>query len=201
MDEPVFKAPTPPSQPQMNAPEVPEAKPQSTVVPPVQETAQEQSQTPIEGANISENTESNASQKQQVLDRLNEFKKRMVRYFWYSMGAMFLLGAFFGCAMSGPEPSSQQPPRVTGISARVVQNPMKKGKNLKICGETLPSQPCLYYILNTKDYDKTAKDFYKQASEDTQRLLNNIHRDNIIYSNELIKPGSFAEIIIPSTSK
>lgn len=199
MDEPVFKAPTPPPPPQMNAPEAPVAEPQPAVVPPVQETVQEQPKAPVENANVSGNAETTASRKQQVLERLDELKTRMIRYFWYSVGGMFLLGAFLGCAMSGSETAPQQTPQATGISAKVVPNALKRGKNLKICGEALASQPCLYYALNSRGMDKVAEDFYDQASKETQRLVNNIRRDNVTYSKTPIKPGRFAEIIIPST--
>ncbi len=198
MDEPVFKTPTPPP-PQMNVPEPPVAEPQPTVVPPVQETVQAQSNPPVENANTSETTEAPAPKKQQILARLDGLKATMVRYFWYSVGGLFLLGAFFGCAMSGSEPAPIQTPQASGISSKVVQNPIKRGKNLKVCGEALASQPCLYYALNTKAIDKVAEDFYDQAARDTQRLVNNIRRDNVTYSKIPIKPGRFAEIIIPST--
>ena len=193
MVDPVFKAPPPPiNPPEMPVPPIPQNQTQAE---PVEKSAPVEQMEPV--APVA-NEQEPFSRKQQAQERLNALKEHMVRYFWYSILGMFLLGAFFGCAMSGPKTVQQKAPAVTGISARVVPNKDKKTR-LGICGSVAPSQSCLFYVLNNTSYDKVAEDFFEQVSRAMQRSVFNIRLDNPLYQKQPIKPGYFAEIIVPSS--
>ena len=191
MVDPVFKAPPPPVNPSSMSDPAKEQIPSGQDAP----VSQNASTQPTAAATSDE--QQPVSQKQQVMDRLNELKDRMVQYFWYSIAGLFLLGAFFGCAMSGSSPAPQPTQNVVGISNRVIANGDKKTR-LFICGSVAPSQSCLFYVLNSKSYDRVAEDFFEDISRATGRSVFNIRLDNPLYQKQPIRPGYFAEVIVPS---
>lgn len=191
MVDPIFKAPTPPPLPEHNQnqsnkegvtennnQEVFSDSPTTQSV----ETAQQENAPTI-------------SQGELALKRLNEVKESFIRYFWYSISGLFLLGMFFGCAMSGGgnETAKKIPQKAITriISNRQIQRP------LPICGTALHSEACVFYVLNYSSTDHRPQDYYSYIANAMQRPPNSIKTENILYNNELIKPGFFAEIIVP----
>ena len=190
MVDPVFKAPPPPP---LNE-QAPETPAQTAAVSSDPAPAQQAS----EPAPEQKQEEAVASKKQQLLNRLSEIKEHMIHYFTYSMLGLFLLGAFFGCTMSGSSPAPQKQTVSKGISARVVPNVDKKDKKFPICGADLPSKACLFYVLNSDSQEHTAEDYFEEAAKKMQRSSYKLGVDNVMYKRTLIKPGFFAEIIIPA---
>ena len=200
MVEPIFKAPTPPPLPEHNQNQIvqegkveiynQETLPNSPMTQSVEMSQQAQS---VENAQ-QENT-TTTSQREQALKRLNELKESFIRYFWYSISGLFLLGMFFGCAMSGggnETPQKLPQKAITRIiTNRQIQRP------LPICGTALLSEACVFYVLNYSSTDHRPEDYYSYVSNAMQRPVNSIKTENILYNNELIKPGYFAEIIVP----
>ncbi len=80
---------------------------------------------------------------------------------------------------------------------RIVGNPYKKEK-LPICGTVAPSQACLFYVLNDSSHDKLAEDFFEEVSRKVKRPVFYILAENGPYQKRPIKPGYFAEIIVPA---
>ena len=191
MVDPIFKAPTPPP---MNEPE---ASAPAQNVPPVQEPVPEAAPVASENVATATNKTDFASKKEQILARLDELKAQMIRYFWYSVGGLFLLGAFFGCAMSGSDSVPQTAPTNKGISARVIKNNDKK-RPLPICGSVMAQEACLFYILNSSGHDKLARDFIEDVMALTDRTRLSLTTNNSLYMNQMIKTGYFAEIIVPA---
>ena len=69
---------------------------------------------------------------------------------------------------------------------------------MRICGSVASSESCLMYILNNKHYDKIAEDFFEEVAQKSQRPMKAIREINFNYAKSLIKPGYFAEIIVPA---
>lgn len=189
MVEPIFQAPTPPPmEPQQN----PQVGQQQNGV---QQSSEMNSQTEnVSAEPVTVETPQPQSQKEQVLQRLNELKENFLRYFWYSVGGLFLLGMFFGCAMSGGDssPKAQAPSGLT----RIIRNSYIKGR-LPICGAVRLSEPCVFYVLNHSIIDQVSESYFTQVANAMQRPENSIKTENVLYAKELIPPGYFAEIIVP----
>lgn len=186
MVEPIFQAPPPPA---MNHDEPVHSE----------QTASENSanvvqNNPSETQAIQEEPVQPVSQKEQVLNRLNELKENFVRYFWYSIGGLFLLGMFFGCAMSGGGGSAPQKLPEKAIT-RIIPN-RQISRRLPICGTVLLSEACVFYVLNYSITDHRPEDYFAYVANAMQRPPNSIKTENVLY-NDLIKPGYFAEIIVP----
>ncbi len=187
MVEPIFKAPLPPPLPEDNQNQ------------PVQGAGFES--VPQENLSVAQNeykpqeeeTRGNI-QREQVLKRLNELKENFVRYFWLSISGLFLLGMFFGCAMfSGGGSASQKLP--AKAITRIIPN-RQISRRLPICGTVLLSEACVFYVLNYSVTDHRPEDYFAYVANAMQRPPNSIKTENVLY-NELIKPGYFAEIIVP----
>ncbi len=84
-----------------------------------------------------------------------------------------------------------------GISKRVVINP-DKNQNYSFCGSVQPSKPCLFYVQNYKTYDMLGDDFLKEVASKINRGIFEIQKSNPSYQKMLVKPGYFAEIIVPA---
>jgi hypothetical protein len=84
----------------------------------------------------------------------------------------------------------------TGLSARVIKNSYVKGR-LPICGSVRLSEACLYYVLNHGAVDQVAESYFTQVANSMERQENSIKSENVLYAKELIRPGFFAEIIVP----
>ena len=187
MVEPIFQAPPPPPMNQNDSfqTEHHEEQLQEKILqnesPSVQQTSEKDTQ--------------NTAQKEQVLKRLNELKENFVRYFWYSIAGLFLLGMFFGCAMSGGDnqPQKQYQGRVL---TRIIENSNIRTR-LPICGTDLISEPCVFYVMNYSSTDHLPMDYYTYVSNAMQRPPDSIKIENLSYK-ELIPPGYFAEIIVPA---
>lgn len=146
----------------------------------------------------SNTTEQKLSQKDVALQKLGELKEKFIRYFWYSVCILFFLGMFMGCAMSGKKSTQTAPVQKSAL--RVVKNKHVLEK-YKICGKTLPSENCFFYILNNFEHPKQAKDFFDDVSLKTGRQKSRIEIDNALYAHEMIPRGEFAEILVPSTKQ
>lgn len=187
MVEPIFQAPPPPP---MNHDE-PVHPEQATS----ENSANVVQNNPSETQTVQEESAQVVSQKEQVLNRLNELKENFVRYFWYSIAGLFLLGMFFGCAMSGGDnqPQKQYQGRVL---TRIIENRNIRGR-LSICGTVLLSEPCVFYILNSTNHEEVPESYFPYVANEMQRPPNSIKTENVLYK-ELIPPGYFAEIIVPA---
>lgn len=189
MVDPVFKAPTPP--PPVDLPK--EVNTDVNVNTETQSLPQEDASHST--ATSQPETQQSAvvpDQKKQILNRLNELKTKMISYFWYSLGGLFLLGLFFGCTMfGGGEPPAPAPKGLTNIVPNKI-----KGR-LPICGKVRQSEACVFYILNNSIMDKVAEDFFLDVARLTQRQDRHIKTENVSYAKEKIPPGYFAEIVIP----
>ena len=187
MVEPIFQAPPPPPMNQNDSfqTEHHEEQLQEKILqnesPSVQQTSEKDTQ--------------NTAQKEQVLKRLNELKENFVRYFWYSVGGLFLLGMFFGCAMSGGDsaPKAVAPQGLT----KIIRNSYTKSR-LPVCGSVRLSEPCLFYVLNYDIIDHLSEDYFSYVASSMKRQENSIKSENVLYAKELIRPGYFAEIIVPA---
>lgn len=194
MVDPVFRAPPPP--PPVDLP--PQATPQKEPVAPVSadigtdNPAQQMASPVSQGApTVNQNL---AEQKQQILNRLNEIKEKMISYFWYSVGGLFLLGLFFGCTMSGGQPPAPAPRGLT----RIVRN--TDMKDLKpICGTVHVAEACLFYVLNADIQSRNAEDFFEYVANKMERQRRQIEISNVLYANVPIAPGYFAEIVVPAS--
>lgn len=184
MVDPVFKAPPPPP---ITTPEV--HSEESVAVEPVDTTVG----VSTDGEGINSVSVENSSKKQQILARLDELKTKMISYFWYSLGGLFLLGLFFGCTMSGD--GNPPPPAPKGLT-NIVYNATKKGR-LPVCGTVNPSNACVFYILNNLTIEKLAEDFYKDVAKLTGRQQRSIEIENVMYGKTTVRPGYFAEILVP----
>ena len=122
-----------------------------------------------------------------------DLKQRILPYLWYVLGGAFAVGLIFGLMMSG---GSSEPPQLE-CPLRHVRNPDIQGK-FPLCGRVSRAEPCILYVMNTTQYDKSVEDFYAEVQRQTERSIQLISIENPVYSKYLIPPGAFAQIKIPS---
>lgn len=130
---------------------------------------------------------------------LNEVKEKINKRLWAVLGGCFLIGIMFGCSMSGGE-SEPAPARGLELSAITKRNSdVAPNSKLYRCGRTAQlSDACVYYIMNFDHYDKKAEDFFSEIADKTGRNLFRIQTENPTYGQQLIPPGYFAQIIVPT---
>lgn len=95
------------------------------------------------------------------------------------------------------------PSRHSGAAGRgldgIVFNPdVPAGRSR--CGLVEPHQGCVLYIMNPRNQEIAAKEFYTTASRWTQRERYLIEIGNMHYGSTIIKPGYIAQINIPPLS-
>lgn len=87
--------------------------------------------------------------------------------------------------------------REVKLENKVILN-INATNDMRICGSVDASKSCLMYILNNKNYDKIAEDFFEEVAQKSQRPMKAIRESNFNYAKSLIKPGYFAEIVVPA---
>ena len=124
-----------------------------------------------------------------------DVKQKILPYLWYVLGGVFAVGLIFGLMMSGDSSSSgaaQQP-----CPVHIVSNPDIQGR-FALCGRISRAEPCILYMMNTSQYDKSVEDFYSEVQRLTERSIQLISIENPVYSKYRIPPGAFARIKVPS---
>ena len=110
------------------------------------------------------------------------------------VAGIFFFGLMMGCAMSGGSGKTV----VQGLTD-VVQNPqVAANPRMRRCGQTDPNRECILYIMNSKNYDRIAEDFFQEAQDMTGVQKYSIQLSNTRYANALIQPGWIAQIYIPA---
>ena len=122
-----------------------------------------------------------------------DVKQKILPYLWYVLGGTFAVGLIFGVMMAGGDSA----PPVQECPLRHVRNPDIQG-NFPLCGRVSRAEPCILYMMNTTQYDKSVEDFYLDVQRQTERSIQLISIENPVYSKYLIPPGAFAQIKIPS---
>ena len=171
MTEPIFKAPLPP---QSSEP-TPQPIPQPAVEP--EETKEMPAETPVVEPSAPE-----------------DVKQKILPYLWYVLGGAFAIGLVLGMMMSGGGDSG---PAQESCPVRIIRNPDIQGR-FPLCGRTSRAEPCVLYMMNTAQYDKSAEDFYSEVQRLTERAVQLISIENPVYSTYRIPPGAFAVIKVPS---
>ena len=102
-----------------------------------------------------------------------------------------LFGAFVGYAII-PQNSASTGRGLDGV----VLNPnVPSGRSR--CGVADPQQGCVLYLMNPRNTEVAAKEFYTTAAKWTNRKLFMIETNNLHYGSTIIKPGYIAQINIP----
>jgi len=102
-----------------------------------------------------------------------------------------LIGAIIGYILAPTSSSSAS----RGLDGVVLNPDLPQGRSR--CGVAEPQYGCVLYIMNPKNQEILAKDFYKTAANWTGRELYMIDTSNMKYSSVRIKPGYIAQINIP----
>ena len=107
------------------------------------------------------------------------------------LGMAALIGAILSYLLS-PAPQSVSKRGLDGI---VFNQDVPAGRSR--CGIAEPHQGCVLYIMNPRNEEVIARDFYTTAAKWTQRERYIIETGNMHYSTTKIKPGYIAQINIP----
>lgn len=107
---------------------------------------------------------------------------------------IFFFGIMMGCAMSGGNGKQV----VQGLEDVVINPQVKANPKVRRCGRTDPNRECVLYIMNSKNYDRLAEDFFQEAQDITGVQKYSIQLSNTRYANSLIQPGWIAQIYIPA---
>ena len=121
-----------------------------------------------------------------------DVKQKILPYLWYILGGTFVLGLIFGLMMGSGEAPSTAP----SCPFKYVRNPDIQG-DFPLCGRVSRSEPCILYIMNTRQYDRSVEDFYGDVQRLTERSFQALSFENTVYSKLLIPPGAFAQIKVP----
>ena len=106
------------------------------------------------------------------------------------MGLSAIFGLFLGAGTSSGSTSSKN-----GLDWVVANPDVPAGRSR--CGIAEPHQGCVLYIMNPRNEEVIARDFYTTAAKWTQRERYIIETGNMHYSTTKIKPGYIAQINIP----
>ncbi len=102
-----------------------------------------------------------------------------------------LIGTIIGYILT-PSSNNQA---ARGLDGIVKNQDLPQGRSR--CGIAEPHQGCVLYIMNPKNHEVQAKDFYDIAAKWTRRERYLIETSNMSYSSVRIKPGHIAQINIP----
>ncbi len=123
---------------------------------------------------------------------VGDVKQKIVSYLWYVLGGVFFVGLIFGLMMGGGD--STPPPMDCPL--KYVRNPDIQA-NFPLCGRVSRTEPCIFYIMNTMQYDQEVENFYSEVQRQTERSIPLISTENPVYTKYLIPPGAFAQIKVP----
>lgn len=108
---------------------------------------------------------------------------------------LLIMAALFGAILSYLLAPAQQNVSKRGLDGVVFNSDVPAGRSR--CGLAEPHQGCVLYIMNPKNQEVVARDFYATAAKWTQRERYIIETGNMHYSTTKIKPGYIAQINIP----
>lgn len=111
---------------------------------------------------------------------------------------LMLIAAMIGAIISYIMMPAQQGQASRGLDGVVYNSDVPAGKSR--CGLVEPHQGCVFYVMNPKNKEMEAKDFYSIAAKWTGREPYLINTSNMHYSSTRIKPGHIAQIYVPSLS-
>ena len=111
---------------------------------------------------------------------------------------LMILAALIGAVSSYLFAASKGNSSGTGLDGIVLNQDVPPGRNR--CGLVEKRQGCVLYIMNPKNIEVTARDFYATAAKWTERERYLIETGNMHYASTRIKPGYIAQINIPPLS-
>ena len=111
---------------------------------------------------------------------------------------LMMIAAMIGAIISYTMMPAQQGQASRGLDGVVFNTDVPSGKSR--CGLVEPHQGCVFYVMNPKNKEMEAKDFYSIAAKWTGREPYLINTSNMHYSSTRIKPGHIAQIYVPSLS-
>ena len=111
---------------------------------------------------------------------------------------LVVVGMIVGAIIFGGSstPAQQTERNVRGLT-NVVPNPSIT-EQLKMCGQTSESAPCILYIMNHSRYDRIAQDFFAEAAKLSQRNNYTVEIENAAYAKTKIPPSFFVQMKIPA---
>ncbi|MBO6282277.1 MAG: hypothetical protein J6N49_07130 [Alphaproteobacteria bacterium] len=108
---------------------------------------------------------------------------------------LLCIAGLFGAILSYLMAPAQQNVSKRGLDGVVFNSDVPAGRSR--CGLTEPHQGCVLYIMNPRNQEVIAREFYQTAAKWTQRERYIIETGNMHYSTTKIKPGYIAQINIP----
>ena len=111
---------------------------------------------------------------------------------------LMIMAALIGAVASYLFASTYSNSSGYGLDGIVLNPDVPAGRNR--CGLVEKRQGCVLYIMNPKNIEVTAKDFYPTAAKWTERERYLVETGNMHYANERIRPGYIAQINIPPLS-
>lgn len=111
---------------------------------------------------------------------------------------LMMIAAMIGAIISYTMAPTKQGQASRGLDGVVYNSDVPSGKSR--CGLVEPHQGCVFYVMNPKNKEMEAKDFYSIAAKWTGREPYLINTSNMHYSSTRIKPGHIAQIYVPSLS-
>ena len=108
---------------------------------------------------------------------------------------LLIMAGLLGAILSYLLAPAQQNVSKRGLDGVVFNSDVPAGRSR--CGLAEPHQGCVLYIMNPKNQEVVARDFYATAAKWTQRERYIIETGNMHYSTTKIKPGYIAQINIP----
>lgn len=108
---------------------------------------------------------------------------------------LLCIAGLFGAILSYLFAPAQQNVSKRGLDGVVFNPDVPAGRSR--CGLVEPHQGCVLYVMNPRNQEVIARDFYPTAAKWTQRERYIIETGNMHYSTTKIKPGYIAQINIP----
>ncbi len=112
-----------------------------------------------------------------------------------SLAIIVVIALISGLLLGGMLFGSKSSPAPQGLLGVVKNTDIRQP--LRRCGMIDMGQACVLYIVNHTRYDKTVEDYFKQAEDLTGVPIYSIQMANPKYAKRIIRPGHFAEILIP----
>ena len=184
--DPVASAPVP--EPEVSPVTEPVSEPVSEPAQPMTEIPETPAASSGLQANINK-IQAKTTELQQRFNALPNSKKNLL-----VGSAVFLFGLLLGGWLFGGV--EEVAPVAQGLQG-VISNPDIK-EPLKRCGQVSSTSPCVFYVMNGRDRDKRARDFFDSVAAATQRKASAIEMENVRYAVMPIPAGYFAQIKIPA---
>ena len=111
---------------------------------------------------------------------------------------LMVIAAMIGAVLSYMFVSATGNSSGHGLDGIVFNSDVPAGRSR--CGLVEKHQGCVLYIMNPKNFEVSAKDFYATAAKWTERERYLIETGNMHYGSTRIRPGYIAQINIPPLS-